>query len=181
MFVNQTILPGASGPMTREVIRMLSQYPGIKVYAGENRKADAVLVGTLTSATRQSVFFKTTSKKFTTGDLKESIGGRKEFYVPSGTSYSMSLNLVLIKDPSIQDRKLIESDLKKYLNRHPKVIFTESIGLSTSFTRTVDSNLSPDDGGVVNYTKNIGLLSKSLDDLSKSAAGTFKEMILNAF
>ncbi len=181
MFVNYTVVPGASAPMTREIAKMLSQYPGLKIYVGENRKADAVLVGTLSSDKRASDFYKTTAEKFTTGELKESIGSRKEFYIPSQTSYKMDLNLILIKDPTILDKKLLESDMKKFMNRHPRVVFSETIPLNASFTRSVDANLSPDQGGAVNYTRNKGLFNKSLETLAQSAAATFKEVILNAF
>lgn len=181
MFVNQTSFSGVSGAMTREISKVLHSYPGINVYAGEFVAADAVLIGVIKSGDKVISVIDSSTKKFTTDKLKDSIGNRREFYIPSASTYKLKLELTLIKDPSPLDKELIQSDLKKYLSRHPKIIFNEVMDLSGSFSRATLPNTTPDDGGVTNYTQNKALFEKSIESLAVSAAQSFKEVILNAF
>ncbi len=181
MFINQTAFADISGPMTKEIARVLHSYPGIRVYAGEYVQADAILIGVIKSRDKVNDVVLASTKRFTTDRLKESIGPRKEFYIPSASSYQLQLELTLIKDPSVGDKELIHSDLKKYLSRHPKVIFNEVMELSGSYDRVIMPNTKPDDGGTVNYSQNVALFKKSIENLSVNAALNFKEVILNAF
>lgn len=181
MFVNQTSYSGVNAPFTREIARILHSYPDLQVYSGEKLQADAILIGVIKGEDKLVDGQESTTKRFTNDTLKDSIGNRKQFYLPSNTTYKLSLELTLIKDPTPLDYKLIQTDLKKYMSRHPKVIFNESLALNGSFDRVILGNTAPDDGGVVNYTQNKALFDKSIDTLAKNAAQNFKDVILNAF
>ncbi len=181
MFINQTSFADVSGPMTKEIAKVLHHYPGLRVYAGEYVQADAILIGVIKSKDHYDQAAFSDAKKFTTDKLKDSIGARKDFYIPSNSRYQLHLELTLIKDPSVADRLLLETDLKKYLSRHPKIIFNESLELNGSYDRIIMPNTAPDDGGVVNYSQNVALFKKSIDGLASDAANNFKEVILNAF
>lgn len=180
MFLNRSAIPDAGAYLNKEIVLSLTGHTGLKIYNGENQDADAVLIGIVTSKDHVTSVYKS-DDTFTTGALEESIKGRKSFYVPSSTSYAMNLQLVLIRRPTKEDRALIESSLGPFLNAHPRIVLNESLSLSGSFTREVFDTLTPDSGGVVNYTKNRSLRDKSLQNMAKDAAKTFNQEVLDAF
>lgn len=181
MFVNHSGLPNVSSPLTKEITLMLSRFTKLKIYPGEYEDADAVLVGMITSNQYLRSVVTTNTHTYITGNLKKSIGPRNEFYVPRTSNISLNLRLVLIKGPSKNDRKLIESNLQHLINANPKKILNESINLKGHFSRTVHDNISNDSGGVVNFTKTKKIMESTIESMAKSAASTFKHVVLNVF
>lgn len=180
MFLNRSSIADVAAYLNKEIILSLSSYKGLKVYTGENDNADAVLVGIVSSPDHLASVYKSDTT-FTDGSLKDSVNGRNSFYVPSTTSYTMSLQLVLIRRPTKEDRAMIESNLGPYLNAHPRVVLNEGLALSGSFTREVAGTVTPDDAGTVNYSKNRALMDRSLQNMAKDAARTFEQEVLDAF
>lgn len=182
MFINRSAFPLVAGQMTQEMRLMLSQFPGLELFAGEgDREIDAVLVGIIDSPKNLREAMRTTGTTFVSGDLKESIGERPAFYLPTQGEVKLDVTFVLIRRPSREDLELLESEMAPYLANHPKILFTEKMALNTSFSRTVESNLGPDDGGIVNATRNKKLLELQMQKMAESAAGQFKQVVLNAF
>jgi hypothetical protein len=177
VFINNSILPNASAPLTKEIVLMFSEFTGLKIIPGESRKADAILVGIVESDQYTRGVYETNSTKVTSGELETAIGNRNQFNLPSSTKIGFSLRLILIKDPNIGDLKLIKSNLGKYVKVHPKVIFNKSIKLQTVYSREI----KPGVAGEVNFTKNKGFQENAISRLGKDAALEFKEVILNAF
>ena len=180
-FVNYSALADVSAPMTKEISLLLRKYSGLRVYAGDNDNADAVLLGIIDSSELISETSSTTATEFTSGGLQDSVGQRRPFYLPSQTSYKLKLRVVLIKRPTAQELELLTSELGRQVKKGVKVVFNETLELHGSFTRSLKPNLQPDDGGVVNFTHNKGIMDENLNELAKSAANNFKEVVLDAF
>ncbi len=187
MFVNRTIYPHITGPFTREITAVLNQYPDLRVYPGEYSKADAILVGVLTSPDHRAQAYKTDSRIFISGDLERSIGQRRPYFLPLSTSFRLSMRIVVIKDPSWEDIEFIQKALdQSVLDQggvltHPKVVIDQELNLNSSFGRQILSNQTPDEGGVVNATKNEDAEERTIRGLAQSAGRQFSELVLNVF
>ena len=88
MFVNRSVIPELAAPFTKEIIFALSDYSGIRVYSGDNDKADAVLIGIIESRDHYNSVVKTTQTLFTDKTIKSSIGERSPFYYPITTAFN---------------------------------------------------------------------------------------------
>ena len=167
---------------TSEVTLLLSSFPGLKVHSGLNMGTDAVLVGIVESDDFLDEVVETSSVRFTSGSLNQSIGGRSGFYIPSRSRVNLSLRVVLIKHPSRDDFELIHHEqLKDFVAGHPKVIFDTRMSLSRQFSRTIDDTRSLDRGGVVNFTKNHHNINRSVREMAQSASNNLKDLVLNVF
>ncbi len=183
MFVNHSTVAKASVPFTKEFVRLLSRYPNLKVYSGEDTAGmDAILIGIVTSKKYLHQTFVTKNEKFTEGKLKNSIGDRREFFVPTATGYEVSLRVVLIKNPRKAEVELAKSELAAYLQSNPsKIIFNHVMDVTGSFNREAGDTVNPDSPGTVNFSKNKGNFESSLSSTAKSAATQFKETVLDVF
>jgi hypothetical protein len=169
--------------MTREIILSLNDFSGLKIFGGDKDEADAVLIGVLESEDLYNKTFKTTETLFTDQDknIKDSVGNRAPFYYASKTAYDFQLRFYLIKRPTAREIELLKSDLGKLIKNNPKIVLSEVLPITGNYIRAVSDNLTSTSGGTVNYTKNKGLLIKSLQDISYQTANNFKQVVLNAF
>ena len=181
MFVNKSPLPQVGAMVSKEIILLLSSYPGLKLNSGEDLSNDAILIGIIDSEQHLSKLLETTERKFTSGDLKTSLGSRQEFYIPTGTKLAMKVRFVLIKNPRKEDIELAQGDLSKFMQAHPRVLMDQTLDFNTSFTRVAGDTISVDSPGLVNLSKNKAILERALEDGSKSLAKQFKDVVLNAF
>lgn len=181
IFINRTSLPSISGLMTKEIRLMLSQFPELKLSAREDQNSDAVLVGIVESPQYLRETIRTEGTRFISDEQSESIGSRPTFYLPTVGRVTVKLTLVLIKRPTQTELELLDSEFMPYLSRNPKVMFSEHISLSRSFSRSIESNLGPDDGGVVNATRNRKIVDRQFELMAHEAALQFKQVVLNAF
>lgn len=182
MFVNRSIFPAISGPMTSEVMLLLSSYQDLIVHPGERSEGvDAMLIGIIDSSEHMSDAKKTTALKLSDGEYLQSIGSRSKFYFPSTAAYYLTLRLVLIKNPSTADKQAVYTPLVTSLNHHPKVIFSKEIPLTASFNKIAADGNNADEGGVVNFTQNHAIMNRKMKELSLHAADTLKKEVLDAF
>ncbi|MCY4524835.1 MAG: hypothetical protein OXB84_08855 [Halobacteriovoraceae bacterium] len=182
LFINQSIIPGMAGPLTRELFLLLSHFPDLQVYQGEDKSADGVLLGIISSEDLRHKTFIPSQHQFTeSSEIVQSIGNRNPFFIPTRVDYQLSLRLVLIKRPSEMDMAFLKTKLSTRTPRHPAVVFDRTLNLSGGYVQTIDDNTGPDRGGPVNFTKNQGNFRKSVEDLAKSAAENFKQEILDVF
>ncbi len=181
MFVNKTPVPNVGSMVTKEISFLLSSYPGLKVRSGEDLSSDAILIGIVESTQQLAELIQTTERQFTTSDLKASLGSRKEFFVPTGSSLNLSVRFIMIKNPRRQDVELAKSELNKMMINHPKMLMNQSLNFVASFTRVVAGTETIDSAGLVNMTKNKAIMERALQDGSKSLAQQFKDVVLNAF
>jgi len=185
MFLNKSIYPGVSAPMTAETINVFSSLSGVNVYTGENLEADAILVGVISSPKRKSDAIRTGSILTTGSSLKPSIGNRADFFVPTSSRYKITVRYLLIKKPSQKLLSALTSDKFEKLSAkgllNPKVVFDKTFSYEGSFNREVAIVGDSDSPGVVNYTKSQMFFRQSIAQLSKSSAKNLKELILNVF
>jgi hypothetical protein len=178
MFINRSVFPHIASPMTQEVVKVLNQYHDLKVIPGEDLGADGVLVGIIESDEKISEVLKTKSQGFSEG--KNSTGNRLDFYYPNEQSYQLKLRIVLIKNPSENELKLLNSNFTEFMKLHSKVIIDEKISLSNNFSRVANDSTATG-GGDVNFVKNEGIFERSIQEVSRNAATSFRDLILNAF
>lgn len=182
MFINRSVLPQLTAPMTKEIILALNNYSGLKVHSGNEADADAVLIGIIESSDHYNEVVTTTQTLFTEGDITKTIGQRSPFYYPVQTTYNFTLKIMLIKRPSESELALFTSDLGKMIKLHPKIVLEDSINLTGSFARVANPIIGGvTDSGEVNFVKNKGIFDKSLQDTCFQAGQTFKQVVLNAF
>jgi hypothetical protein len=177
MFYNQSALSNISGVFTKEIYRMVSGFDGLQVTGGK-AKTDATLIGILESSGRIiDVLVPSAPRNVENIATDEVAGSRKEFYIPSASTVNLSLRVIVIKDPTKEEIEFLRSKASKKTFESSKIIFSESIRLSNTFTREVfDGN-----NNAVIHSQNRGSLTKSYIAMSRDAAQTFREMILYAF
>ncbi len=182
MFLNRTSLPNVSGPLTKEIVLVLSRFPQLKIEVGDG-KTDAVLLGIINSDKNFRGTLSTEGRIFSNNDesIKNSLEGRGSFYIPQKSKIELSLNLILIKNPNKEIIEVAQSELGPLLQPNSKIIFNEMIVLSDSFSRIVFGNANPDQGAVVNFTQNNAKINRSIENMAEVAAQNFKDLILDVF
>ncbi len=178
MFINRSVIPNANGPMTQEIINVLNQYQDLKVGQSLSENYDSVLIGIIDSKEKINEAF--LNKDFAITNSLEGIGNRPDFYYPSTVLYDLTLQIIIIKKPTAEELAVLKSDLSKYIQFHPKIVVRETLLLSSSFQKVANDTVA-NGGGDVNYVKNNGNFEKSLIDLSRQAAISFRDMVLNVF
>tara|TARA_R110002072_G_scaffold1989_2_gene16321 strand:- start:45883 stop:46539 length:657 start_codon:yes stop_codon:yes gene_type:complete len=181
MFVNRSSLSHVSGPFTQEIIKVLKSINGLRVYSGEVEKADAILIGVIDSAGKRSEIFKTGTTIFTEGELEKSIGNRAQFYVPSNNSVKLTVQYFLIKDPTYFDKKLVKSEIGKFLKNHPKIVFNSTIGASGTFTREIESTELIDGPGITNFSRTKNSYELAIRSMARSSAQSLKQTVIYVF
>jgi hypothetical protein len=181
MFINRSVFSQAGANMTKEVISVLNDYPGLRVYSGNNDDADAVLIGIVESAEHTKDALVTTQTLFTDETLKNSVGARPGFYYPIQSKFDFKVRFILIKRPSKDELELFSGDLGKMIKVHPKIVLQDKIDVTGSFSRAAASSSDAGRPSDVNFTKNLGIFEKSLQDACYQAAQNFKQVVLNAF
>jgi hypothetical protein len=181
MFINKSSYPGLSGPFTREITSLLSTYPELTISTSSNTKADALLIGIIEGPKRYADAFQTTATKFTAGELEESIGERSQFYLPTASTFIVNLRVILIKDPSTEERKLLTSEIGKKLSGNPKIIFQNTFTYTPNFNRESKDTVNSDSGGIVNYPKTRRYFDQTVEQIAKQSANDLQELVLNVF
>lgn len=181
MFINKSVYPGAHTAFTKEVKTMLSTYPELSISTELDRDVDALLIGIVESPTRYSGAYKRTAEKFLSGGEGSSIGDRAGLYVPTASSFKINVTVILIKDPSLEERKMMSSDLGKLMERHPKVVFSRTFSYEGSFNREAKDTVTSDSGGVVNYTNTKRYLEQNIETIAEQSASDIEELVINVF
>ena len=181
MFINKSSIPNVAPKFTKEFTSLFASFPEIELYQSENPRADALLIGIIESPRRNREIYDQKSSQLTSSELKPSIGERPEFFVASSIKYKLAIRIILIKNPSWEDVELAKSDLGKLLKSQPKVIINHTFEREGNFTRSIKSTETTDSEGMTNFTKSKNFFEKNLDDMAKSTAQTFKELVLNVF
>lgn len=176
MFYNKSNHSNISSLMTKEIYLMLSKFKSLKVHSGEH-KADAVLIGIIESRDKLSQSRQGSNLRSVENAAGDLIGeNRGDFYIPSNTNVRAKLRLILIKNPSRKEIKLMQSSLGKFM-ASSRIVINETIDLTQSFTREIYD----DESVVVINSQNRSAIRKSYSDMAQSAAQNFKDMIIYAF
>ena len=177
VFVNRSLLPHIAGVMSSKIIELLREYPGLEVYSGNSKKADAVLLGIISGDEKWEDFIKTQDT------ILVKVENRKDFYLPLNSSFGVNLRLVLIKNPQKRDLEIFTSKLAPGIAAKGKVLFNESLALEASIQRILETTdpANKDSGGYVNNTKNSYIFKRASLTLSEQAVQVFKQEVLSAF
>ena len=188
VFINKSNLPDVSEPLTREIVRVLAQFPNLSIRSGLNKNADAVLLGVITSAQYSKESVKPKDFRFTTGKLQDSIGKREPHFIPKNSIVTLQLELTLIKNPTSDELNVFQSKLGEAVAHHHKIVFREVILLSQSFAVSnlptayqSNGDINPDSAGIVNFTQTRGSYKNAIDALALNGAKAFKDLVLYAF
>jgi len=181
MFVNWSIVPNVSGPMTGNFINLLMDYSGLTIYSKEQASADAILVGIISSKDKTRQVYKNKSYQDTVGNLNESIRDRRDFYIPQETEISLTLRVLLIKNPLPHEYAgMVNNDVDNIPDKS-RVIFDEKMELSSVITRSILPSGGVQSGGDVNFTKSKKAQNDAILSLVNTATEKFKKEIIDAF
>lgn len=177
MFYNHSNFSNVSASFTKEVFQMLAGFKGLRIESGK-KSTDATLIGIISSSdglrdSRRGD--ETRAVKSIFGD--EFIEGRNDFFVPSRNSLYMNLRIIVMKHPTEEEIKFLKSGIGEARVISSKIIFTEVIPVTASFTREIFSGA----GNKVIGTQNRGAEKKTIKTMAKNAAVSFRDMILYAF
>lgn len=176
-FYNHSNLSNASHFFTKEFYVLMGQFKGLKI-AKSKEHADAVLIGVLTSPQKISETILSSGLRGAKSVAGKSIGdSRQDFYVPAVGQVNLTLRITLLKRPTINEIKLIQSELGKQVKSSSKIIINESIGITSSFNR----EYFDEDGGKVHATLNRGAVKNTIEAMAIQTAENFRNMILYAF
>lgn len=181
LFVNKTVFPGLNTAITRRVAEDLGTFTKLHVSTGEDKSADSVLVGIIHGEKDYAKSLVTTERQFLGDDYQSSLGNRRGIYTPRQQSYTVKVDLILIKNPTNFDKKLLKSNLRKFIKANPKIVFRRTLTITQTITRKLWKRDSTDLGGVVNSTQNDGLIRRSYTAVAEEVSRQFKEFVLYAF
>jgi hypothetical protein len=176
-FYNHSNISNTSYVFTREIYSLLSQFKGLRIQGGKG-PADATLIGIIESADSLNQTVTNQGLRVAKSVADKSIGNdRGDFYVPAASNIQLSLRVIVIKNPTDSEIKLLRSELGKKVPVSSKVIFNEVIPVNATFNR----EYFDEDAGKVHATLNRGAMRNSLDGMAKNASNSFRDMILYAF
>lgn len=183
MFINKSAYSGVAPIFTRELAKLMASYPGLKIQSSSGGKEDAVLLGIIESPRRHSEAYLTTATKFTAGELKDSIGNRAQYYLPTASSYRINLRLILIKNPGEMEKELLASPIGAQVqgSKNSKVIFQQNFEYVGNFNRETKDTINSDSGGIVNYPKTRRYFMQTVEQLAQQAARDFEDLVINVF
>lgn len=200
IFVNKSSYPGVAAPFTREIVKVLSRYTGLTLTSSVGGSEDAVLIGIVDSPSRYNQAYKTAATKFTSGELKDSIGNRAQFYLPTASIFSIGVRLILIKRPTKVELELLASDFGNLVKAtatpedvtggnqdlvvnktENRMIFQEVFNYTSGFNRETQDTIVPDSGGTVNYVKTKRYFNQTIESLAIQMGRDFEDLVLNVF
>jgi hypothetical protein len=177
MFYNFSSLPEVSPAMTRETYKILSGFSALKLKSGY-QNADAILIGIIRSPESLKLTTRPSSLRDAKNVAPNNVGARRaEFYIPGATEVDLRLQVLVIKHPSEEELRLLQSELGPKIPAQGKILFNETFPLTGSFTR----EFYDDEPGTVVATQNAGALRRAQDTMALQAAEQIRDMILYAF
>jgi hypothetical protein len=178
MFYNFSALPEVSSSFTRETFKLLSGFSGLKIQSGLSANSDAVLIGIVRSEDKISDVLRSENLRVAQGAASNAIGNdRPEFSIPGATAVSLRLQVIVIKKPTPDELKLLQSEMGEKIPAQGKILFNEVFNIRQSFIREVFDGESVSVVG----SQNSGALRRTKDQMAVNAAQQIRDMILYAF
>ena len=185
MFINRSTLPNASHIFTKDIVKVLTDSTDIKIYMGDNRKADGLLIGIIDSPNRYQDLYQKEGAFFIdkeeNNEQTSSIGDRSSFFIPRTRIYRVQVTLVLIRHASELDRQMVSTDLLPYLKRSQKIIFNRTIEREARADLSIRGTDQADSAGITNVSRGRFYFENSLKSTSQSVANDFRNLVLNVF
>lgn len=177
MFYNYSSLGEVSADFTRETYRMLTNFSALRLHSGYDKNSDAVMIAIIKSPDKLANTQTGINPIEARQKVPDAVGNREKFSVPSATTLSLSINVIVIKKPTEEELALLKSGIGDKIKLTSRVIFNDTIPLSTTYTREILSGNGID----VNSTQNAGIQRKIVKNLAETAATSIRDMILYAF
>jgi hypothetical protein len=155
---------------------MMAQFKGLKVFNGENDKADAYFIGIVTSADEKHKAYLVDTVQLASVAAPDNIGEREDFLVPSRTKIKANLNIYLIRNSNY-------AQVQYLLHKSPnifestEVVFARTMSLDFRFQR----QLLNSEAQSVNQTQSMGSYEQSLRATAQGVAQTFRSEMLLTF
>ncbi len=153
-FVNYSNIPEVAETLTKDFIFLFAGRKSLKLYSGENAKADATLVGIVDGPKKRMDTIHINGTRFINDNV---LGERRGFEIPYSASYDLIIRIMIIKDA--------------------KVIVERSFPFRGSYTIATSADVR----GNVNFTKNQAVIRQSVAEKSRDLAESFENLVLNAF
>lgn len=177
MFYNYSNLGEVSADFTRETYRMLMNFSALRLHSGYDKDSDAVMIAIIKSPDKLANTAATSSIVVAKEKTPDAVGSREKFSVPAATTLSLFINVIVIKKPTEEELALLKSGIGDKIKLTSRVIFNDTIPLTTTYTREILAK----DGIDVNSTQNAGIQRKIVKNLAETAATSIRDMILYAF
>lgn len=177
MFYNYSSLGEVSADFTRETYRMLTNFSALRLHSGYDKNTDAVMIAIIKSPDKLANTQTGINPIEARQKAPEAVGNREQFSIPSATTLSLSINVIVIKKPTEEEMALLKSGIGDKIKLTSRVIFNDTIPLSTTYTREILAGNGID----VNSTQNAGIQRKIVKNLAENAATSIRDMILYAF
>lgn len=177
MFFNHSTFTNVEGIFTKEIYNTMLGYKGLTLKSGKE-DADAVLIGIVTSQTKKKDAVVPNIYSSVKNIYGENVfqGRRDDLYVPTQNTMQMRLRIIVIKQPTQEEIVFLSTKLgEKAIGS--KIIFNEVIPL----TGTQSLKQFTGDASKVIGTQNRGVERSVIEGMAKSAAASFKDMVLYAF
>lgn len=177
MFYNYSNLGEVSADFTRETYRMLMNFSALRLHSGYNKNSDAVMIAIIKSPDKLANTKAASSIVVAKENVPDAVGIREKFSIPAATTLTLSINVIVIKKPTEEELALLKSGIGDKIKLTSRVIFNDTIPLTTTYTREILAK----DGINVNSTQNAGIERKIVKNLAETAATSIRDMILYAF
>jgi hypothetical protein len=179
MFHNYSNQPEVSNHFTREVYRLLTTYPGLKLKSGYHEDTDAVMIGII--KTPQTIFESVSPMNFRVAQdrARKAIGTkRQKFSIPGTSDVIFLLQIIVIKKPTEEEISLLRSGLGDKVRLTSRIIFNDTLPLRAQYTREI---FDLKEGVDITATQNSGIQRKVIRNMAEQAAANVRDMILYAF
>ncbi len=136
MFYNHSNFNNVAPQFTNELHKVLSGFKGLKIVNG-TKQSDAVLIGVLYSPNSRQDSRVATTARAAKSVTPTNVGSREDFYIAGTNKLTMSLRIIVIKQPTPEEIKILQSDLGENQVVSAKVLFTETIPVTGSYSKVV--------------------------------------------
>lgn len=177
MFYNKSSINGVSAPMTRAFYRALSSIDGLTLQNGENLSADAVLIGVISSRDKLNEAIIPGQLRKAKAVAPNAVENRNDFYIPTQSNAKLKVRVFVVKRPTPDEIKLLQSELGNQVPTQGNIIFNDSFNVSKTF----DHEIQDDSTKSSNLTQTRGGKKQAINAMSKDVADRFKSMVLYAF
>ena len=194
MAINHTSLPLLGVYVTDKLSEVLRSYAKLYVLAGENKRADAILITELSAPSRAHEFLQNDQFIYTDHYYKAALGARHPFYVASDVHYDVQLRLILLRLNGDEDLMPLPQLAQQITGKKDgtlaapsftippeAIIFDQTLNLTGNLAQQAASDMQINGAGELNLVRNKALLELSQQQLAERAARDFQQLVLDVF
>ncbi len=176
-FLNQSTIPNLSSSFTSEISLLLREYDNLEIVPVDAPGEKNFIIGIIKSKPSLARTLTTSSQRVASNSTVSNVGARDKFSIPARTMIEVTLQIVVIKNPTIEELQVLKSSLGESLEANGKIVFNHTFNLSEVYTHEVFEGSA----NVVTSTQTNGSKNRATQELARQAASQFKDIILYAF